>query len=104
MLYSRCGFITPGEVPMSNRRILHLVLPLLALLVAVAPGLAQKRAAATPAAPAITTPKEFFGFNIGDDYQEANYTKAVAYWKKLATETDRMKMVDIGTTEMGQTE
>ena len=88
---------------MSMRRLFRLCLPFAALLVAVAPLAAQKRAVAA-AAPAITTPKEFFGFNIGDDFQEANYTKAVAYWKKLATESDRMKMVDIGTTEMGKTE
>jgi hypothetical protein len=46
----------------------------------------------------ITTEKEFFGFTLGDDYHLANYTQSVAYWKKLATETDRMKIVDIGPT------
>ncbi|MGH9394089.1 MAG: M14 family metallopeptidase, partial [Terriglobales bacterium] len=78
----------------------------MALALAAAPAIAQKKArAAAPAAPVqITTPKEFFGFNVGDDYQEVNYTKAEAYWKKLATETDRMKMVDIGRTEQGRTE
>lgn len=50
----------------------------------------------------ITTPKEFFGFNIGDDYQEANYTQAEAYWKKLASESNRMRMVDIGLTSEGR--
>jgi hypothetical protein len=30
----------------------------------------------------ITTPKEELGFNIGDDYQLANYTQLTAYWKK----------------------
>jgi hypothetical protein len=51
---------------------------------------------------AITTPKEAFGFNIGDDYQVANYTQLEAYWKKLATESDRMKLVDIGKTAEGR--
>src|SRR5678809_380733 len=50
----------------------------------------------------VTTPKEAFGFNIGDDYQVANYTQLEAYWKKLATESDRMKLVDIGPTEEGR--
>ena len=50
------------------------------------------------AAPHITTEKEFFGFTLGDDYHVANYTQSVAYWKKLATETDRMQLVDIGAT------
>ena len=76
---------------------------LVGLLLAATPALAQKPAPG-PAATVITTPKEFFGFNIGDDYQEVNYTQAVAYWKKLATETDRMKLVDIGQTEMGKIE
>lgn len=73
------------------------------LLLVAAPALAQEGAAGSTAG-SITTPKEFFGFNVGDDYQEVNYTKAVAYWKKLATETDRMKLVDIGKTEMGKTQ
>jgi len=31
----------------------------------------------------ITSPKEQFGFNIGDDYQLVNYTQYVEYLKKL---------------------
>lgn len=52
--------------------------------------------------PAITSPKEALGFNIGDDYQVANYTQLEAYWKKLAAESDRMKLVDIGKTAEGR--
>ena len=50
----------------------------------------------------ITSPKEAFGFNIGDDYQLANYTQLQAYWKKLASQSDRMKLVDIGPTAEGR--
>src|ERR1700688_2366069 len=50
----------------------------------------------------ITTPKEALGFNLGDDYMVANYTQLVAYWKKLASESDRMKLVDIGPTSEGR--
>jgi len=53
-------------------------------------------------APKVTTPKDALGFNIGDDYQVANYTQLEAYWKKLASESDRMKLVDIGPTEEGR--
>ena len=88
---------------MSIRTLSRCCLLLAASLLLAAPALAQQPAAAS-AAGAITTPKEFFGFDIGDDYQEVNYTRAVAYWQKLATETDRMKLVDIGKTEMGKTE
>ncbi|HTX33418.1 MAG TPA: M14 metallopeptidase family protein, partial [Bryobacteraceae bacterium] len=52
--------------------------------------------------PKITTPKDALGFNLGDDYMVANYTQLEAYWKKLATESDRMKLVDIGPTEEGR--
>jgi hypothetical protein len=55
--------------------------------------------AATKAVPAkITTPKEALGFNLGDDYQMATYTQLETYWKQLATESDRLKLVDIGLT------
>src|SRR5271169_172690 len=50
----------------------------------------------------ITTPSAQLGFNIGDDYQVANYTQLEAYWKKLAGESDRMKLVSIGKTEEGR--
>jgi len=49
-------------------------------------------------APKVTSPKEALGFNVGDDYQVANYAQLTAWWKKLATESDRMKLVDIGPT------
>ncbi len=51
----------------------------------------------------ITSPKEFFKYNIGDDYFLATYTQASAYWKKLAQESDRMILQDIGITEEGRT-
>jgi zinc carboxypeptidase len=50
----------------------------------------------------ITTPKGALGFNIGDDYHMANYTQLEAYWKTLASESDRMKLVDIGLTAEGR--
>src|ERR1700722_15791844 len=50
----------------------------------------------------ITTPKEAIGFNIGDDYQLANYVQLTAYWRTLAKESDRMKLVDIGPTAEGR--
>src|SRR5580765_2159214 len=53
-------------------------------------------------APKITTPKEALGFNLGDDYQVANYTQLEKYWKQLAAESDRMKLVDIGATAEGR--
>ena len=50
----------------------------------------------------IPTPKEHFGFNIGDNYHLANFTQTEAYFKKLAATSDRIKLVDIGETEEGR--
>src|SRR5215471_14162576 len=50
----------------------------------------------------ITTPKDFLGFNLGDDYMMASYTQLEQYWKKIASECNRCKLVDIGTTEEGR--
>ncbi|HEV7379218.1 MAG TPA: M14 metallopeptidase family protein, partial [Dyadobacter sp.] len=50
----------------------------------------------------IPTPKEHFGFDIGDDYMLATFTQAEAYFKKVAATSDRVKLVDIGPTEEGR--
>src|SRR5881398_1364849 len=55
----------------------------------------------TPAR-AITTPKEHFGFDLGDDYCLANYQQLTAYWAKLESQSDRLKVVKIGVTEEGR--
>ncbi|PWS27918.1 peptidase [Pedobacter yonginense] len=52
----------------------------------------------------IPTPKSHFGFNIGDDYQLATYTRTEAYFKKLAEASNRVKLVDIGKTEEGRSQ
>lgn len=53
-------------------------------------------------AQSIPSPKEHFGFNIGDDYQLATYTQTEAYFRKVAAASDRVKLVDIGATEEGR--
>jgi len=60
--------------------------------------------AAAPAQTArhLTTPKEALGFEVGDDYQLATYTQLTDWWKKLAAESDRMKLVEMGKTEEGR--
>ncbi len=78
---------------MSRRQIHLLLYPLVVLLLAVSVP-AQNRT--------ITSPKEQFGFNLGDDYQLANYVQLTDYWKKLAQQSDRMKLVEIGKTAEGR--
>lgn len=58
------------------------------------------------AAPAqtLTSPKQHFGFDIGDDYHLTTYRQTEAYFKKLAAESDRLQLVDIGRTEEGRTQ
>ncbi len=50
----------------------------------------------------ITKPIDEFGFNIGDDYTLINYTQMINYWKKLAKESPRMMLENIGKTEEGR--
>ncbi|QQL50797.1 M14 family metallopeptidase [Mucilaginibacter ginkgonis] len=68
-------------------------LPLIALILLLTGGLVK--------AQNIPSPKEHFGFDIGDDYQLANYTQTEAYFRKLGT-SSRAKFVDIGLTEEGR--
>ena len=56
---------------------------------------------ATAWAQSVPSPKDHFGFNIGDDYKLANYTQTEAYFKKLWA-SDRTMLVDIGLTEEGR--
>jgi hypothetical protein len=51
---------------------------------------------------AVTTPKEHFGFNMGEDYCLANYQQLMTYWKKIEPQTNRLKVVTIGNSEEGR--
>ena len=79
------------NVPIVRRTIL-----LTAALSATAVG------AQTPSAGKITTPNEFFGFDIGDDWKLANYDQFQEYWKKIDGESDRMRVEEIGKTAEGR--
>jgi len=59
-------------------------------------------AAQTPVVPKVTSPKVFFGHEIGADYVLPNYTKFVEYVKKLDAESDRMIVQSIGKTAEGR--
>jgi hypothetical protein len=50
----------------------------------------------------VTTPKEFFGFNIGDDYRLATYTQFTEYWKKIDQESEKMVVEEIGKSAEGR--
>ncbi|MFC2117425.1 M14 metallopeptidase family protein [Bacteroidota bacterium] len=50
----------------------------------------------------ITSPQEQFGFDIGDDYRLINYTRIMDYWTVLESESDRIKLINIGNTAEGR--
>jgi hypothetical protein len=76
------------------KRIRIPILYLLSLFLFVLPVLGQDK---------ITTPKEQFGHDIGDDYWLATYTQLVNYWKTLEQESPRIILEQIGTTSEGRT-
>ncbi|MDQ6612195.1 MAG: peptidase, partial [Gemmatimonadota bacterium] len=51
----------------------------------------------------ITSPKEFFGHEIGADYELPNYTKTHEYFIRVAKDApDRVKLDTIGYTSEGR--
>jgi hypothetical protein len=71
-----------------------IVLPLaVSLIVGAEPLGAQAR---------ITSPREEFGHDFGDDYFLANYQQLAAYWRRLERESDRMIVQEIGRTAEGR--
>ncbi|CAN5852534.1 M14 family metallopeptidase [soil metagenome] len=50
----------------------------------------------------VTTPKEQFGFELGDDYQLANYTQISDYWRLLDKQSDRIVVQEMGKTAEGR--
>jgi len=50
----------------------------------------------------VTAPFQELGFNIGDDYHLATYTQFESYWRKLAAESPRMVLEEIGETAEGR--
>src|ERR1041384_8280069 len=69
----------------------------IALLLSIAAPYAQ-----APTALKLTSPKAFFGHDIGADYVLPNYTKFTEYVKKLDAESDRMIVQSIGKTAEGR--
>ena len=52
----------------------------------------------------LPSPKDFFGFAIGDNYKLTTFTQTEAYFKKLDEASDRAKLVEIGKTEEGRSQ
>jgi hypothetical protein len=52
----------------------------------------------------IPSPKQHFGFSIGENYKLANYVQTEAYFKKIASVSNRVSLVNMGFTEEGRTQ
>jgi hypothetical protein len=50
----------------------------------------------------VTTPKEAFGANYGDDYFLANYQQISSYWRTLEQQSPRVKLQVMGKTAEGR--
>lgn len=70
-----------------------------ALLTLLLLGLVGQDPAAKPAVP---TPREQFGFDIGDDYQLINYRQFTEYLGRLERASDRIRVLEVGPTEEGR--
>ena len=62
----------------------------------------QARPAAPAAAGRISTPKDAWGHNVGDDYFLANYKQEYDYFNLLAKQSNKIHVQDIGKTSEGR--
>src|SRR5580698_2060058 len=77
---------------MRTRNLKLTALPWLALILTIYPASAQKT----------ITPPKIGEYMAGDDYFLANYTQLLDYWNKVAKESDRITLQDIGKTAEGR--
>lgn len=57
---------------------------------------------AAAAAQSVPTPKDHFGFDIGQDRKLADWTQLTSYYEKLAKTSQRVTVDTLGTTTMGR--
>ena len=81
----------------SRRHLLHLACALLLVLWTVSPAPISARVAGVP----ITPPDRFAGHCIGEDRKLVKYPAIVEYLERLASESDRVRVVDVGRTTLG---
>src|SRR6478609_1287707 len=74
---------------------------LLALLVA-GPLNTSRQVHAQSAAPALTSPETFFGYQMGADRKLANWDKLLEYYQLLAKSSNRVKLVELGKSSEGR--
>jgi hypothetical protein len=50
----------------------------------------------------IPTPESVFGFPVGADYKLFDYAQSIAYFKRLAAASNRIKLIEVGKTSFGK--
>ncbi len=55
----------------------------------------------SPLAQSVTPPQEFFGFELGSDRKMARWDRIVEYFNRLDGESDRVRVINMGPTTMG---
>ena len=51
----------------------------------------------------VTSPEEFYGFRMGDDKKLARWDKIVEYFELIDSQSDRIKVVELGKSTEGRT-
>ena len=69
------------------------------MLIAV---VASSRAVAAAQRGGIPTPESVFGFPIGKDSNLVDYEQSIDYFKKLAAASNRIHLINVGTTSFGR--
>lgn len=58
--------------------------------------------AQAPRAGAVPTPESVFGFAVGADSQLFDYGQSIAYFRRLAATSNRIKLMEVGKTSTGR--
>ncbi len=96
------GFTRTSRGRSPWRRTLERGLVVTVALSLALPSAVAGQAARRTALPELTTPEAFFGHEIGADYVLPDYEWLSGYWRKLAGESPRMRLVEIGKTAEGR--
>ncbi len=49
----------------------------------------------------VISPEKFFGYKLGSDRKIARWDKIVEYFKKVEKQSDKIKVINMGSTTMG---
>lgn len=59
-------------------------------------------ALAAPVAAQLPTPESVLGFQVGADFKMATYDESIAYFRRLAAVSDRLRLIEVGKTSEGR--